>query len=79
MLCYCHSKNINMDKVKYDKLYSCNSCGGENKVTKIISFMSSGLDEVNTECKECQYIDFWAYGVFQSRIDGYNECAKYTH
>lgn len=70
-----------MDKTEYDELYSCNKCGGENIVTELDSVWYSGVDvlsEANTVCKDCRFSDYWAHGAFQSRLDGYNECAKYT-
>ncbi len=60
----------------YDLPNSCNKCG-EGTYTSDEKYEESHLSECKTECKTCGFVDYWAYGVFESSQDGYKKCHKY--
>lgn len=64
--------------VYYDDYYSCNSCGSLNNTNKIIYEDYYLVCEVDTTCSVCGFNDYWAYGFFESRNDGFNKSEKYS-
>lgn len=56
---------MNNNIVKFDKPESCNKCKGKNL------FFNHILNENQTICSECWFIDYWAYGYF--------ECGSYMN
>lgn len=64
------------DLDKYHDSSTCNKCGGEN-VIEVTEVVAGGVGECSTACKECGFEDYWAYGKFNSIVDGYNKCRKY--
>jgi hypothetical protein len=63
------------DKI-YQKLHSCNKCGSENKV-KPNDMDGMHICEASTICKFCGFVDYWAYGHFESSQDGYDKAERY--
>ena len=65
------------NSTEYDEPSSCNFCGGNNEVTAT-SWVASNMCEAETECTTCGRKDYWAYGFFESSIDGHNKSKKYS-
>lgn len=61
---------------KYQTYQTCNKCGGDNKIDPVDS-IESYICEAETECTECGFKDYWAYGFFESLQDGYNSASRY--
>ena len=64
-------------KSEYDVMTSCNKCSGHN------NYNAAALDgytvlEAFTVCSVCGFQDYWAYGAFESHLDGFNKSEKYT-
>ncbi|WLG12802.1 hypothetical protein Q6344_09300 [Psychrobacter cibarius] len=64
-------------KNEYDEMTSCNKCGGHN------NYNAEALDgytilEAFTICSVCKFKDYWAYGAFESRLEGFDNSKKYT-
>lgn len=62
---------------KYHNIYTCNKCGKENLVTKVVDSCEGYVSEAETECYLCGFLDYWGYGFFESSTRGYNKCEKY--
>lgn len=65
------------NKIKYHCMRTCNNCGGINKITRTDS-EDNIIHECDTECTRCGFKDHWAHGFFESIVDGYDKCEKYT-
>ena len=61
----------------YDNPNSCNRCGGENIVNQTDSIEYT-MCEAETECKDCGFKDYWAYGHFESGAEIVSKCKKYS-
>ena len=61
---------------KYDVMYSCNQCGGNNEVATR-SAMEGHICEASTVCRDCGFEDYWAYGHFESGAEIIGKCRKY--
>jgi DNA-directed RNA polymerase subunit RPC12/RpoP len=60
----------------YDEMMKCSKCGGKNKVIPV-AHDEGYVCETETECQECGYKDYWAYGFFEGgedEDDGIGEC-----
>lgn len=66
-----------MSKTQYHNPYSCNKCGGVNRV-KCDPFDVESSGETETICNHCGHKDYWAHGFFESSEDGLDKCSKYT-
>jgi len=63
--------------IQYHVLGSCNNCG--EKCTIITRDGEEGvIYEATTHCKSCDFYDNWAYGLYESMVEGYDSCRKYT-
>ena len=50
-------------KQGYQDKRSCNKCGGNNELLKAI--VDDGIIyEVETNCKDCGFDDYWSHGFF---------------
>jgi len=62
----------------YHKLESCNKCKGENDIEVIANDNGDGLVcEAKTKCQTCGFIDYWAYGYFESGNEIISNCETY--
>lgn len=64
------------ESLPYQHKSSCNKCGGENELLNE-SFDGYTICEAKTKCKSCGFDDYWAYGNFESSVDGYNKAKRY--
>lgn len=62
--------------IGYDSYLSCNKCSGVNEI-RIKDSEENIICECETTCKSCGFTDYWSYGFFESRKDGYNMSKKY--
>ena len=60
----------------YHCVETCNKCNGNNELINP-SYESQFLHETKTICKDCGYVDYWAYGYFESGANGLSKCDKY--
>jgi len=67
-----------MDEVKYHRLDSCNKCGGDNR-SKPTAFDDDFVSEAKTECQDCGFEDFWAYGFYESSEEIISKCKTYSY
>jgi len=58
---------------KYQNPYTCNKCTGQNNIN---GDLREG--EAMTECTECGFKDFWAYGFFESSQEMESNASSYT-
>ena len=63
--------------IKYHNPDSCNKCKGKNDVD-ITAFDEGHMSEAKTECLDCGFNDFWAYGFFESGEDMGTNCKTYS-
>lgn len=64
---------------KYDNKYNCNKCGETYVNTiKVTDYINNIMCECETTCINCGFKDYWAYGFFESRSDGFNETGRYS-
>ena len=63
-------------KNEYDVMESCNKCGSYNNY-KAESLDGYTILEAFTVCSVCGFKDYWAYGAFESRLEGFNAIEKY--
>ena len=61
---------------KYDEPSFCNKCEGKNKLTATYN-VDGTVCEYDSICLDCGHGDYWAYGFFESQIDGFNKSKKY--
>jgi hypothetical protein len=64
---------------KYDNVNTCNSCGGKNKLSNESYLDRIQLLECDCTCQECGFFDYWSYGFFASREDGFDQCDTYSN
>jgi len=60
----------------YHDYTTCNKCGGSTEY-EIKDTIANSISECETKCKDCGFEDYWAYGYFESRCEGYDACTKY--
>ena len=68
-----------MVDVLYDSMRSCNKCGSNKNTIVVRDSIESTICECDTKCSICGFEDYWAYGFFESRQDGYDKALKYTN
>jgi len=61
---------------EYHVITSCNKCAGYNEVD-VCDSVGGGVSEATTECIDCGFKDFWAYGHFESGTEMVSNCQKY--
>ena len=65
------------NKIKYHRIDSCNKCGGKNEATSP-SVDEGGIYESKTKCTDCGFLDYWAYGFYESSQDMQGKCDTYS-
>lgn len=63
--------------VKYHCIDSCNKCGGVNQTINP-SLDERGVYESKTKCNDCGFIDYWAYGFYESSQEIESKCCTYS-
>ena len=68
---------MNTKAIEYHRKETCNNCGSLNEIQRTDS-EDNIIHECDTKCTCCEFNDHWARGFFESMIDGYDKCEKYT-
>ena len=75
------------NETKYDRLDSCNKCGGLNNECESNPFFSDHcggtkticIGGTKTICIDCGFEDYWAYGYYESGQDMVGMSKKYVN
>lgn len=71
------SRFINHQTQIYFDFRYCNNCGMQSNKIEVKDSINSILCECQTECLDCGFSDYWAYGYFESIQDGYKKAKMY--
>ena len=64
------------NNTRYDCVETCNKCNGNDYLINPI-YESQFIIETKTICTECHYVDYWAYGHFESGAEMVGKCNTY--
>lgn len=63
----------------YQNPNSCNKCGEMSNILTNTVYCDGDSGETETKCSMCGFIDYWAYGFFESGSEIKNKAQTYQN